>query len=123
MRIVLNSLGPASVTDLAIRSRKTPARPTARAALSAASRHLAALLGSWWFAYGFVALATFGLRAAGMPFDDARLLSWMLGFLLLLAGTCWAYVPRSVWTPWLVLGGGGTLMGAAAWTLSRMVLS
>lgn len=94
-----------------------------RAALPAVSRHLAALLGSWWFACGFVALATFGLTAAGMTFDEARLLSWMLGFLLLLAGTCWAYVPRSAWRVWLVLAGGGTIMGAAAWALSRMAMS
>jgi hypothetical protein len=94
-----------------------------RGALPAASRHIAALLGSWWFACGFVALATFGLRAAGMSYDDARLLSWMLGFLLLLTGTCWAYVPRDPWRPWLVLGGGGTIMGAAAWALARLAMS
>lgn len=83
------------------------------------SRHGAALLGSWWFACGFVALATFGLTAAGMAFQESRLLSWMLGFLVLLTATCWAYVPRSVWGPWLVLGGGGTIMNAAAWALAR----
>jgi len=94
-----------------------------RSALPAVSRHVVALFGSWWFACGFVALATFGLTAGGMAYDDARLLSWMLGFLVLLAGTCWAYVPRSVWWSWLFLAGGGTIMGAAAWALSRMAMS
>ena len=96
---------------------------TLRSALPAANRHLAALLGSWWFACGFVALATFGLTVGGMPYGDARLLSWMLGFLVLLAGTCWAYVPRTTWRPWVVLGGGGTIMGASAWALARMAMS
>lgn len=97
--------------------------PTLRAALPAASRHVAALLGSWWFACGFVALATFGFRAAGLSFDEAQLLAAMLGFLILLAGTCWAYTPRNGVTPWLVLGGGGTVMGAAAWALARLAMS
>jgi hypothetical protein len=111
------------VTDLAARSRPNSGTwSTIRSALPAASRHLAALLGSWWFAFGFVALATFGLTAGGMSYDDARLLSWMLGFLVLLTGTCWAYVPRSVWWSWLVLAGGGTIMGVAAWALSRMAM-
>ncbi|MGA0608422.1 hypothetical protein ACO2Q0_20705 [Phenylobacterium sp. VNQ135] len=98
-------------------------QPGLRRAASAIGRHLAALLGGWWFAYGFVALATFGLRASGMAFEDARLLSWMLGFLVLLGGVCWAYAPRSAWLPWLVLGGGGTAMGAAAWALARLATS
>ena len=112
------------MTDLAARGR--PSSPqtssTLRAALRAASRHLAALLGSWWFASGFVALATFGFRAGGMSFDEARLLAWMVGFLLLLAGACWAYVPRDPWRSWLVRGGGGTAMGAAAWMLARAAM-
>jgi hypothetical protein len=97
----------------------SPAGPAVRAALPVVSRHAAALLGSWWFACGFVALATFGLTEAGMAFQESRLLSWMLGFLVLLAGACFAYVPRSVWTPWGVLGGGGTIMGAVAWALAH----
>jgi hypothetical protein len=124
MRIVRNLMDLSRVTDLAARGRSSSQIwPAMRAALPAASRHVVALLGSWWFAYGFVALATFGLRASGMSFDEARLLSWMLGFLVLLTGTCWAYVPRSAWLPWLVLAGGGTVMGAAAWALSRMAMT
>lgn len=109
------------MTDDAAENRFNPGIwSRARTPLSVASRHAAALLGSWWFACGFVALATFGLTGAGMAFEEARLLAWMLGFLLLLGGTCWAYTPRSVWFPWLVLGGGGAAMGSAAWLLSRM---
>ncbi|MGA0605178.1 hypothetical protein ACO2Q0_04180 [Phenylobacterium sp. VNQ135] len=111
------------MTDIAdLRRPGSRLWPAIRAALPAASRHLAALFGGWWFACGFVALATFGLTASGMSFDDARLLSWMLGFLVLLAAVCWAYVPRSSWRPWLVLGGGGTSMGVAAWALARTAM-
>ena len=124
MRIARNLTDFSRLTDLAARGRPNSRLcSTTRSALPAASRHLAALFGSWWLACGFVALAAFGLRAGGMSFEDARLLSRMLGFLVLLAGTCWAYVPRSAWQPWLVFAGGGTIMGATAWALSRMAMS
>ncbi len=77
-------------------------------------RTAAAVLGSYAFCWGFVALGMAGLFALGMSFHDAEHLSTMLAFLLYLATFCWAFAARSMARVWAVLAGGAALMAGAA---------
>ena len=86
-------------------------------ALQLASRIGASLLGGYAFVWGFVTLGIALLLAAGMPYDEARTLCFLLAFLVFAACFCWAYVPASVARVWAVLAGGGALMTALAWLL------
>lgn len=88
---------------------------------SLASRTVVGLLGGWLFASG---VAAFGVAAAvglGMALKDARLLLNMLAFLVLPAVFLWAFAARRVAWVWAALvGGGATLVGAAAWLAPRV---
>jgi hypothetical protein len=96
---------------------------TASQRLNVASRFAAALLGGYAFAFGFVAICSLAGFAAGLRFSDSQTLAWMLGVAVYLVALLWAFTPRSTGLVWSVLGGGGLVMGAAAWGLSRMIAS
>jgi hypothetical protein len=85
------------------------------------SRIGAGLLGSYAFAWGFVALGASALIAAGTEFHEASSFVSMLAFLLFLWTFCWAFIATSLTRVWLVLAGGGTLMTLAGFWLSRSV--
>jgi hypothetical protein len=87
--------------------------------LRIASRVAASLLGGYAFVWGFVTLGIALLLLAGMPYDDARTLCFLLAFLVFLSCFCWAYVPASVARVWGVLAGGGAAMTGLAWLLLR----
>lgn len=89
--------------------------------LPALNRFAAAIFGGYVFAYGFVALSTLFGFGLGLGFFEAETLSWLLSFLVYLGVLLWAFVPGPTWVVWLVLGGGGSVMGAAAWMLSRVL--
>lgn len=91
--------------------------------LNIASRFAGALVGGYVFAFGFVAVCSLAGFGAGLGFSESQTLAWMLGFLVYLAAMLWAFTPRSNVTVWAVLGGGGVVMSAAAWRLSRIVSS
>jgi len=82
------------------------------------SRVGAALLGTYFFGWGFIAL-TLALGAKAMPFEDAQTVAHLLVFLMLIACFCWAFVERSVTRVWAFLVGGGALMTLGAWLLTR----
>lgn len=84
-----------------------------------ASRIAASLLGGYAFVWGFTTLGIMLAMAAGMPYGEAQILAHMLAFLVFLGAFLWAYCPASVLRVWAVLGGGGALMSAAAWLMSR----
>lgn len=84
-----------------------------------AARVAAALVGGYAFVWGFTTLGIAALVAAGVDFDEARTLVYLLAFLVFLAAFCWAHAVRSVGAAWAVLGGGGLAMTAAAWLLVR----
>jgi hypothetical protein len=86
------------------------------------SRIAASMLGGWLFVWGFVTLGNGLLLAAGMSFEDAHHLVYLLAFLVFLAAFCWAFVAASLARVWWVLGGGGAVMSIAAWFLSRALL-
>jgi hypothetical protein len=83
---------------------------------------VAPLAGGFAFTYGFVALATLTCFAFGMRFFEAQSLAWMLSFFIFLGAILWGFAARSVARVWLVLGGGGAVMMAAAWALSQAML-
>lgn len=87
--------------------------------LHVASRVAASLLGGYAFVWGF---ATFGISllvAAGMAYDEAQTLVYLLAFLVFLAAFCWAFAAASLPRVWALLAGGGAAMTGAAWALSR----
>ncbi|MDH6590424.1 hypothetical protein M2165_000313 [Variovorax sp. TBS-050B] len=85
--------------------------------LHIASRVAASLLGGYAFVWGFVTLGIALQLAAGVGYDDARLLCNLLAFLVFLACFCWAFAAASLRRVWGVLAGGGALMTGAAWLL------
>ncbi|MFY9478262.1 MAG: iron uptake protein [Aquabacterium sp.] len=86
------------------------------------SRICAAILGSYAFTWGFMALGITLLFAAGMEFHDAEHLSAIIGFLVFLALFLWAFSARSLWRIWVVLAGGGLLMAGGASLVQRALL-
>ena len=86
------------------------------------SRIAASLLGSYTFVWGFVSLGIAGSVAAGMPYEEAQTLLYLLAFVIFLASFCWCYAASGVWRLWLVLAGGGAAMTTAAWLLSRALV-
>lgn len=81
------------------------------------ARVAGALLGSYAFGWGFIALGVAG-GSRLMPFGEAQTLAELLVFLVLVACLCWAFAVRSVALVWGVLAGAGALMTLAGWLLS-----
>lgn len=83
------------------------------------SRVAASLLGGYAFTWGVVTLAIALLIRSGVPYGDARTFAFLIAFLVFLTAFCWAFATRRSRTAWLVLAGGGALMTALAWLLTR----
>lgn len=95
---------------------KTVAAPSA---LLITSRIAAALLGGYAFVWGFTVLGiALGLRA-GLEYEDAQTLIYLLAFIVYLVLFCWAFAAASLRRVWMVLAGGGAAMSLAAWALLR----
>jgi hypothetical protein len=88
-----------------------------RSSLATLNRVAASLLGGWVFVWGAVTLGIALAMTAGMPFDQARTLMYLLAFLIFLVAFLWAFATSSVRTVWLVLAGSGALMTGLAWLL------
>ncbi|HVY06804.1 MAG TPA: iron uptake protein [Burkholderiales bacterium] len=86
------------------------------------SRIAASMLGGYAFVWGFVTLGVALLLAAGMSFEDAHHLMYVLAFVVFLVVFCWAFAAASLARVWLVLAGGGAVMSIAAWFVSRALL-
>lgn len=86
----------------------------------AISRFAGAIVGGYVFAYGFVAASTLAGLNAGLSFNEAQSLAYLLGFIVYLVALLWAFTPKRTLWVWLALGGGGLAMSAAAWALSRL---
>lgn len=84
-----------------------------------ASRVAASLLGGYAFVWGFTVFTIVLAVAAGMSYDDARTLAYLLAFLVFLAAFCWTFAARSLARAWAVLAGGGGAMTAMAWFMTR----
>jgi hypothetical protein len=84
-----------------------------------AGRVAASLLGSYAFMWGFSALGIALGLAAGMPYDEAQTLIYLLAFLVLLVCFLWSFAAASLLRVWSVLAGGAALMTGAAWLLTR----
>ena len=84
-----------------------------------ASRIAASLLGGYAFMWGFATLGIALLLRAGMPYDDAQTLAYLLAFLVFLAAFCWSFAAASITRVWITLAAGGAAMTTAAWLLTR----
>lgn len=96
--------------------------PATLTRLHVASRVAASLLGGYAFVWGFATLGISLLVAAGMAYDEAQTLIYLLAFLVFLAAFCWTFAAASLARVWAVLAGGGAAMSAAAWALSRSLI-
>jgi len=85
-------------------------------------RVAAALLGGYAFAWGFIALGTAALFAAGMPFHDAEFLSSMLGILAYLAVFLWVFAVPGLRRAGAVLVGAGAAMAGLASLLQHTLV-
>jgi len=94
-----------------------------RMRLSLIYRLAAALLGSYAFTWGFVALGVAGLAALGVDFHEAETALLLLAFLVFLPLFLWAFAAASLARVWAVLGGGAVFMTAVAWGLQRVLLA
>jgi hypothetical protein len=82
-------------------------------------RVAASLIGGYAFVWGFMSLGlALGVRA-GADYEEAFQLLGLVAFLVYLGAFCWTYVVPSLMRAWAVLGGGGALMTALAWVLTR----
>lgn len=92
-----------------------------RQRLSVGARVVAGLLGSYVFAWGFVALVVALGLVQGVDYDEALSLAYLLAFLVYLCAFLWAFAAASLMRVWLVLVGGGVAMsGAARWLTSLL---
>ncbi len=85
-----------------------------------AARVTASLLGSYAFVWGLVVLGVALCLRAGIAYADAMALAALCAFVVFLVAFLWAFAARSVWRVWAVLLGGGVLMTAAGWWLTRV---
>jgi hypothetical protein len=92
---------------------------TALAGAHIASRIAASLLGGYAFVWGFTVLTIALTLAAGMGYDEAQTLAYLLAFLVFLAAFLWTFAARSLARVWAVLAGGGAAMTAVAWLMTR----
>ena len=83
------------------------------------SRVAASLLGGWLFVWGFATLGIALALAAGMLYGEAIKLFYLLAFPLFLFMFCWTFAVASLARAWTVLAGGGAVMTAIAWALTR----
>jgi hypothetical protein len=86
------------------------------------SRIAASLLGSFGFVWGFVTSTVVLGVGAGMSFEDAQALAYLLAFLLFAACFCWAFAAGSAVRVWLVLVGGGAVMSGLGWLGARALM-
>jgi len=84
------------------------------------SRFAGAIVGGYVFAFGLVAAGTLVGLNAGLSFDEAQSLAYLLGFIAYLVALLWAFTPKRTLWVWLALGGGGLAMSAAAWAITRL---
>jgi hypothetical protein len=84
-----------------------------------ASRVAAGVFGAYAFMWGFATLGIALGLVAGLPYGEAQTLVYLLAFLVLLVCFLWAFAAASLVRVWLVLAGGGALMTATAWLLTR----
>jgi hypothetical protein len=83
------------------------------------SRIGAGLFGSYTFVWGFTTLGIALGVLGGMGYGQAQTLVYLLAFLLFLVCFCWAFAAARLVRVWTVLAGGGLVMTAVAWLLSR----
>jgi hypothetical protein len=83
------------------------------------SRIAAGVFGGYAFVWGFTTLTIALALSAELSYLEAQTTAYLLAFLLFLGAFLWAFAARRVARVWAVLGGGGVLMTALAWALTR----
>jgi hypothetical protein len=94
-----------------------PAAEVSRAQIL--SRIAAGVFGGYAFVWGFTTLTIAAAVTARLSYAEAQTTAYLLAFLLFLGVFLWAFAARRVTVVWGVLAGGGALMTALAWLLTR----
>ena len=82
-----------------------------------------ALLGSYVFTWGFVALMMAGLPAMGVDFHETETAAMLLAFPVFLVLFLWTFATGRTACNAIGLGGGALCMTAMAWGLQQFLLS
>jgi hypothetical protein len=83
------------------------------------SRIAAGVIGGYAFVWGFTTLLIALAITARLSYLEAQTTAYLVAFLIFLAAFLWAFSARRVAWVWTVLGGGGAVMTAIAWFLTR----
>jgi hypothetical protein len=83
------------------------------------SRIAAGVFGGYAFIWGFTTLTIALALAARLSYGEAQTTAYLLAFLLFLGAFLWAFTAKRLALVWAVLGGGGALMTAIAWAMTR----
>jgi hypothetical protein len=83
------------------------------------SRIAAGVFGGYAFIWGFTTLTIALALAARLSYGEAQTTAYLLAFLLFLGAFLWAFTAKRLALVWGVLGGGGVLMTATAWAMTR----
>ncbi len=94
-----------------------------RARLSLTLRLAVALLGSFAFTWGFVALGVAGLVFLGVDDHEAETALMLLAFLVMLPLFLWAFASPRQGRAMGLLFGAAALMTSAAWGVQRVLLA
>jgi len=98
----------------------TPANGlTSPSGVHVALRVSAGLIGSYAFAWGVITLGIALCLVLGLPYEDAKILLYLLCFLVFVAAFCWAFTAQSLARVWLTLAGGGGVMTLVGWLLAQ----
>jgi hypothetical protein len=83
------------------------------------SRIAAGVFGGYAFVWGLTTLIIALAVTARLSYGEAQTTAYLLAFLVFLGAFLWAFAARRIAVVWMVLGGGGALMTAVAWSLTR----
>ena len=90
--------------------------------LNVIARIAAAILGGYFFTWGYTTLSISGMVALGVSYEQANIATMLLAFLILLSAFLWSFAATSIARVWLVLVGCGALMTTIAWYVQRSVV-
>lgn len=84
---------------------------------------VSAIVGSYAFTWGFVALGVAGLTALVVDYHEAELTLMLLAFLVFLPLFLWSFASPRQGRVMALLFGGAAFMVSAAWAIQRAVLT
>lgn len=88
-----------------------------------AHRLVSALVGSFAFTWGFVAVGVAGLSSLSVDYHEAEVTMMLLAFLVFLPLFLWSFASPRQGRVMAFLFGGAAVMTGSAWAIQRVLLS